>query len=63
MLELSTQQQIPYSNDRRNITADYSNIFPLFPLEYRTVLEKSLADNKRIPQEIINYKWLRENME
>lgn len=63
MLELSTQQQIPYSNDKRNIMSDYSDIFSLFSSEYRIILEKSLAENKRIPQEIINYKWLKENME
>lgn len=43
--------------------SDYSDIFSLFSPEYRIILEKSLAENKRIPQEIINYKWLKENME
>ncbi len=63
MLELSTQQQIPNSNDKRNIMADYNDIFSIFPLEYREILKQALADNKRIPQEIINFKWLKENME
>ena len=63
MLELSMQQSIPNSKDQRNIMADYNDIFSLFSSKYRKILEQSLASNKRIPQEIINYKWLKENME
>lgn len=63
MLELSTKQSIPNSNDQRNIMSDYSDIFLLFSLESRRILKQSLENNKRIPQEIINYKWLKKNME
>lgn len=63
MLELSVNRNMPDSNDKRNIKDDYSNIISLFSPYYQTVLKKSLDDNKRIPQEIISFRWLKENME
>lgn len=62
MLELSLITKMPDSEDKRNITDDYSNIISLFTDNYKEILVKSLDANKRIPQEIITYKWLKENM-
>lgn len=63
MLELSLTGIIPDSNDKRNIMDDYSSIISLFSSDFKDVLRKTLYDNKRIPQEIINFRWLKEHME
>lgn len=62
MLEMSLKTTMPDSEDKRNITDDYSNIISLFSDKYKEILVNSLDANKRIPQEIITYKWLKENM-
>ena len=63
MLELSLTKIIPDSNDKRNIMEDYNDIISSISPDYQKILKKSLEDNKRIPQEIINFKWLKEHME
>ena len=63
MLQLSVHQQIPDSNDKRNIINDYSSILSLFSSDNQEILKKALRENKRIPQEIINFRWLKEHME
>lgn len=62
MLELSLNADVPDSDDHRNKTEDYTNILSVISFEYQNILIKALEDNKRIPQEIINYKCLKENM-
>lgn len=63
MLELSMNRTIPDSCDERNIMDDYSSIISLFSPDCQELLKKSLGDNKRIPQEIISFRWLKEHME
>lgn len=58
MLYLSKTCVIPDSDDHRNITADYSEIYSMFPLQARDQLAGLIENNKRIPQEIINYEVL-----
>lgn len=62
MLRLSRIYAIPDSNDGREIMADYSSIFSAFSEPYYSQLRQYISDNKRIPQEIITYKFLTENM-
>lgn len=62
MLRLSCIYAIPDSNDGREIMADYSSIFSAFSEPYYSQLRQYISDNKRIPQEIITYKFLTENM-
>ncbi len=62
MLEKSLLSEMPDSEDKRDITDDYSDIISLFPEKHKNILINSIESNKRIPQEIINYKWLKENM-
>jgi len=62
MLDLSLLSEMPDSEDKRNLTDDYDDIISMFPERYKDILVNSLELNKRIPQEIITYKWLKENM-
>lgn len=62
MLRLAQTKTIPDSNDDRNRIEDYSQIFDLFDQNLRTLFEQSIQNNKRIPQEIITYAFLKENM-
>jgi 2-phospho-L-lactate transferase/gluconeogenesis factor (CofD/UPF0052 family) len=41
---------------------DYSQIFDLVDQNLRPIFEQSIQNNKRIPQEIITYAFLKENM-
>ncbi len=62
MLELSQNTEIPYSCDKREQMADYTDIYIKFKGIYKELLLQSISENKRIPQEIINFAWLKENM-
>lgn len=62
MLRLAQTKNIPDSDDARGRIEDYSQIFGLFDQNLRALLEQSIRDNKRIPQEIITYAFLKENM-
>ena len=62
MLRLAQTRNIPYSDDERNRIEDYSRIFDLFDQKLRNLFEQSIQNNKRIPQEIITYAFLKENM-
>ena len=62
MLRLAQSRNIPDSDDERNRIEDYSQIFDLVNQNLRTIFEQSIQNNKRIPQEIITYAFLKENM-
>ena len=62
MLRLAQSRNIPDSDDERNRIEDYSQIFALVNQNLRTIFEQSIQNNKRIPQEIITYAFLKENM-
>ena len=62
MLRLAQTRNIPDSDDERNCIEDYSQIFDLVDQNLRTIFEQNIQNNKRIPQEIITYAFLKENM-
>ena len=62
MLRLAQSRNIPDSDDERNRIEDYSQIFDLVDQNLRTIFEQSIQNNKRIPQEIITYAFLKKNM-
>jgi hypothetical protein len=55
MLELCDLQKLPSSSDNRNINVDMSEILPLFSDNEKSKIKKILEENKRLPQEIVNY--------
>ena len=62
MLRLAQTKNIPDSDDERNHIEDYSQIFDLVDQNLRVAFEQNIQNNKRIPQEIITYAFLKENM-
>ena len=62
MLRLAQTRNIPDSDDERNRIENYSQIFALVDQNLRNLFEQSIQNNKRIPQEIITYAFLKENM-
>lgn len=62
MLRLAQTRNIPDSDDERNLIEDYSQIFDFVDQNLRNLFEQSIQNNKRIPQEIITYAFLKENM-
>ncbi len=62
MLRLSQNRVIPDSDDQRRIIKDYSSVFACVNEQFRADFEKSIEENKRIPQEIISYAFLKNNM-
>lgn len=62
MLRLAQTKNIPDSDDERNRIEDYAQIFDLVNPYLRSIFEQSIQNNKRIPQEIITYAFLKDNM-
>lgn len=62
MLELSRNIQIPDSEDKRCIIPEMSDILPLFRTDEQKQITQILNDNKRLPQEILSYPVLADNM-
>ncbi len=62
MLELSCDITLPDSDDGRCIIPDISQILPLFQIHEQKQIAQILQDNKRLPQEILSYPVLAENM-
>lgn len=62
MLEMSRNIQLPDSEDRRCIIPEMSEILPLFQANEQKQITQILNDNKRLPQEILSYPVLAENM-
>ena len=62
MLELSRDIQLPDSGDGRFIIPEISGILPLFRACEQEQITRILKDNKRLPQEILSYPVLADNM-
>ena len=62
MLRLANGRNIPDSSDERNLMEDYSMIFNSVKQDFRHAFLQSIQHNKRIPQEIISYTFLKNNM-
>ena len=62
MLELSRNNQLPDSDDGRCIMPEMSGILPLFTADEQEQITQILGDNKRLPQEILSYPILADNM-
>ncbi len=62
MLELSRNIQLPDSEDRRCIIPEMSEILPVFQADEQKQITQILQDNKRLPQEILSYPILADNM-
>lgn len=58
MLHLSENRDIPDSDDHREQMGNYEDIYALFSNEDKDQLIKLIENNKRLPQEIINYESL-----
>jgi len=62
MLQLAQSRCIPNSRDMRERMDDYGEIFNYVKQSLRSAFEQSIQSNKRIPQEIISYAFLKVNM-
>ncbi len=62
MLELSSNIQLPDSEDKRCIMPEMSGIFQLFRPDEQQLIKQILQDNKRLPQEILSYPVMADNM-
>lgn len=62
MLELSRNIQLPDSEDKRSIIPEMSRILPGFLADEQEQITQILNDNKRLPQEILSYPVLADNM-
>ena len=62
MLELSRSVDLPDSDDHRGIMKDYTSIYNCFSEFYLDQLTSNLEYNKRLPQEIISYAVLLQEM-
>ena len=62
MLHLAQNRTIPDSDDERLHHKDYSNVLTQLSSQGQLWMEESIRLNKRIPQEIISYAYLKENM-
>lgn len=62
MLRLAQSRTIPDSDDERLHHNDYGDVFAQLSSQGRLWMETSIRLNKRIPQEIISYAYLKENM-
>lgn len=62
MLELSRNIQLPDSEDKRCIKPEMSDILHLFQADEQKQITQILNDNKRLPQEILSYPVLADNM-
>ena len=62
MLLLSRSVDLPDSDDHREILKDYTSIYDCFSGSYQEQLKNNLENNKRLPQEIISYAVLLQEM-
>jgi hypothetical protein len=62
MLELSCNYQLPDSEDGRSIIPEVSGILPKFRADEQEQIMQILQENKRLPQEILSYPILADNM-
>lgn len=62
MLELADIDKLPDSEDNRQLNVKWDKILHIFSETETQKLKEVLEGNKRLPQEIINYTVLKENM-
>lgn len=62
MLELAETDKLPDSKDGRQLDVKWDSFLHLFTETEKSELVEILERNKRLPQEIINYTVLKENM-
>lgn len=62
MLQLAQGRIIPESDDNRTLNINFDDIYKLFDGFEQNSLKTYITQNKRIPQEIINYAYLFEHM-
>lgn len=62
MLELSRNMQLPDSDDKRGVMPEISGILLKFFADEQKHIAQILNDNKRLPQEILSYPVLADNM-
>ena len=62
MLELATGRRIPNSSDNRERIGNYEKIYNLFCKSDCLDIRAYIEQNKRLPQEIVSYAVLKENM-
>ena len=62
MLELSKSVKLPESEDGRCIMPDMTDILPMFSDDEQDWITQILKHNKRLPQEILSYPVLADNM-
>lgn len=62
MLRLAEGKIMPHSHDHRNRMENYSPIYALFPACTQSVLKKIMEENIRVPQEIVSYAVLLQEM-
>lgn len=62
ILELSRRISLPDSSDGRCIIPEIGEILPLFTSDEQKQITQILQDNKRLPQEILSYPVLADNM-
>ena len=62
MLELSRNIQLPYSEDKRCIIPEMSGILLKFLVDEQEQITHIVQNNKRLPQEILSYPVLADNM-
>ena len=62
MLNRAEEIKIPHSADERGNQEEYSSVYALFSKDERHLLQTAITDNLRIPQEIISYAVLLQEM-
>ena len=62
MLELSRNITLPDSKDKRAVMPEMTGILPTFSAEEQEQIRQILKDNKRLPQEILSFPVLADNM-
>ena len=62
MLRRAEGRRIPKSQDMRDLGTDFRELYALFPERWRDILRGMIEDNRRIPQEIISFAVLLQEM-
>lgn len=62
MLELSCERLLPDSEDGKTSIPDISELLPMFSKHEQAQISQILHENKRLPQEMLSYPVLAENM-
>ena len=63
MLRRGEGRTLPKSQDGRELSADFGEVYALFPERWRDLLQGIIANNRRLPQEIISFAVLLQEME